>query len=188
MPASAMSAPPDNKQTGRLIDSLCFMLWKSCNYSCKFCWHPDKGEDGPFAFADASAAIHLLRSAGVGKVNFCGGEPFFKAKGKHVGGLLKECKRDGLPGAPPLTSVMTNGSLVTREWFDDFGRYCDVLAVSVDSFDDSTNRGIGRVQGRRPLVDLERLLEIRSWCDEFDVRFKINTVVNRMNIGIWVMR
>mmetsp|Transcript_47226 Transcript_47226/g.131307 ORF Transcript_47226/g.131307 Transcript_47226/m.131307 type:complete len:297 (+) Transcript_47226:204-1094(+) len=168
----------------RLVDSLCFMLWKSCNYQCKFCWHPDKGLDAPFSLSEAADAIHLLRDSGVGKVNFCGGEPFFKAKGTHVGKLLAECKRE-VPGSvhpAPVTGIMTNGSLVTREWFDEYGEHCDVLAISVDSFREETNRGIGRAQGRRPLVGTETLAQIRSWCDEFGVRFKLNTVVNRLNV------
>jgi hypothetical protein len=81
----------------------------------------------------------------------------------------------------PFTSVMTNGSLVTRKWLAQYAACMDVLAVSIDSSQEQTNRRIGRAQGRRPIMDFDRLMQLRSWCDEFSVDFKLITVVNALN-------
>lgn len=75
------------------IDSVCFMLWKSCNYNCKFCWHPDKGRDAPFSFAKAALGVRLLRKSGVCKINFSGGER--AASGQALGRMqAAEAKLD----------------------------------------------------------------------------------------------
>lgn len=60
------------------------------------------------------------------------------------------------------------------------GQYLDILAISCDSFDEATNKAIGRGQGNRNHVD--KLMKICSWCHEYKVAFKINTVVNTYNI------
>ncbi len=41
-------------------------------------------------------------------------------------------------------SIVTNGSKVTPEWFERYGAYVDVMAVSCDSFEDDTNYRHGR--------------------------------------------
>ena len=60
------------------------------------------------------------------------------------------------------------------------GQYLDILAISCDSFNEETNRAIGRGQGNKNHV--EKLMKIRSWCHQYKVAFKINTVVNTYNI------
>ena len=55
----------------------------------------------------------------------------------------------------------------------------DILAISCDSFDESTNSDIGRQQGsKNHLVSLTR---VRQWCRDYKVAFKVNTVVNTYN-------
>jgi radical S-adenosyl methionine domain-containing protein 2 len=60
------------------------------------------------------------------------------------------------------------------------GQYLDILAISCDSFNEETNRTIGRGQGNKN--HLEKLMKICSWCHQYKVAFKINTVVNTYNI------
>jgi radical S-adenosyl methionine domain-containing protein 2 len=60
------------------------------------------------------------------------------------------------------------------------GQYLDILAISCDSFDEATNKAIGRGQGNRNHLD--KLMKICSWCNQYRVAFKINTVVNTYNI------
>jgi radical S-adenosyl methionine domain-containing protein 2 len=61
------------------------------------------------------------------------------------------------------------------------GQYLDILAISCDSFNERTNRAIGRGQGNKN--HLEKLMKIRGWCHQYKVAFKINTVVNTYNIN-----
>ncbi|XP_063771528.1 S-adenosylmethionine-dependent nucleotide dehydratase RSAD2 isoform X2 [Pseudophryne corroboree] len=62
----------------------------------------------------------------------------------------------------------------------DAGEHLDILAVSCDSFDEGVNKLIGRGQGRKNHV--EKLITIRKWCQEYNVAFKINSVINRYNV------
>ncbi|XP_020385707.2 radical S-adenosyl methionine domain-containing protein 2 isoform X2 [Rhincodon typus] len=60
------------------------------------------------------------------------------------------------------------------------GKDLDILAISCDSFEEDTNRLIGRGQGNKNHV--ENLLKVRNWCKDYQVAFKINSVINRFNV------
>lgn len=55
----------------------------------------------------------------------------------------------------------------------------DILAISCDSFNEETNKVIGRGTGR--INHLQKFLKIHDWCEKYNVLFKINTVVNTYN-------
>ena len=78
-------------------------------------------------------------------------------------------------------TVVTNGSRVTESWMSEYGYYLDIMAVSVDSFDKEVNDKIGRRSGKSGSSHLESLSQVRDWCREFSVLFKVNTVVNKHN-------
>ena len=59
------------------------------------------------------------------------------------------------------------------------GKHLDILAISCDSFNEDTNIEIGRRQGNKN--HLGALRRIREWCRDYQVAFKINTVVNTHN-------
>ena len=77
-------------------------------------------------------------------------------------------------------SIVSNGSKITESWMQEFGYYLDILAISVDSFDPDINTQIGRRSGNKS-SHLESLARVRSWCREYSVLFKLNTVVNKYN-------
>ena len=52
--------------------------------------------------------------------------------------------------------------------------------MSFDSFDEETNRSIGRHQVGKD--HLRCLWNVRHWCEQYHVAFKINTVVNTYNV------
>ena len=57
---------------------------------------------------------------GMEKINFSGGEPFIHKKGEFVGELVLYCK-DTLK--LPSVTIVSNGSLITEEWFDKYGEH-----------------------------------------------------------------
>lgn len=59
------------------------------------------------------------------------------------------------------------------------GIHLDILAISCDSFNEGTNIEIGRCQGNKN--HLSTLCRIREWCRNYQVAFKINTMVNTHN-------
>lgn len=106
------------------------------------------------------------------KINFAGGEPFLHKK--LLGAMLQFCKEElHLESC----SIVTNGSLVDEKFIEEYGRYIDILAVSCDSFNEATNIAIGRGSGN----NVAKLFEIRDWCSTYGIKFKLNTVVNRLN-------
>ena len=60
----------------------------------------------------------LFTHVGMEKVNFSGGEPFIHQKGKYVGELVRYCKEDL---SLPSVSIVSNGSLIDEEWFQEYG-------------------------------------------------------------------
>ncbi|MEE6522818.1 hypothetical protein FKM82_021436 [Ascaphus truei] len=111
------------------------------------------------------------------KVNFSGGEPFLQERGNFVGKLVQFCKQEL---KLPSVSIVSNGSLITERWFKMYGEHLDILAVSCDSFDEEVNKLIGRGQGKRNHVG--NLMKITKWCRDYNVAFKINSVINRYNV------
>ncbi|CAF9938061.1 MAG: hypothetical protein HETSPECPRED_000755 [Heterodermia speciosa] len=152
--------------------SVNYHLTRQCNYSCGFCFHTAK-TSSIAPLSDAQKAMTLLQRAGMKKINFAGGEPFLHAQ--FLGQLAQYCKQTLRLES---VSIVTNGSKVTAAWLERYGRYIDIMAVSVDSFDEATNVKIGRGKGRH----LETVKRLAGWCRSYGVMFKVNTVVNRYNL------
>ncbi|KAG9194911.1 hypothetical protein G6011_00031 [Alternaria panax] len=148
-----------------------FHFTRRCNKTCGFCFHtatssfmqsPDR----------AKAGLSLLKKAGMRKLNFAGGEPFLYPK--FLAEMVVFCK-DEL--RLESVSIVTNGSLVKESFFRQCGSKVDILAVSCDSFNESTNIEIGRGSGDQ----ISQLYKVASWCKKYGIKFKINTVVCRLN-------
>ena len=165
--------------TTRAIPSVNYHLWKPCNMRCGFCFATFQdiptevlpkghlGRDGSLS------VVELLAGAGFRKINFAGGEPTLCP---WLPELIKLAKGLGL-----VTSVVTNGSLVTSEWLDDIGEALDWAAISIDSLDSNTLVRTGRATASGPLSPKDYLDTIRL-LRERDIRVKINTVVTRDNL------
>jgi radical S-adenosyl methionine domain-containing protein 2 len=115
----------------------------------------------------------MLKKAGTRKLNIAGGEPFIYPH--YLGELIKQCKENI---KIEKISVITNGSLVKKDFFEKFGKYIDVFGVSCDSFNKETNIKIGR--GKKG-ENVQKLLEIRELCKQYGIKFKLNTVVCNYN-------
>eukprot|EP01006_Ploeotia_vitrea_P039896 TRINITY_DN66386_c0_g1_i2.p1 TRINITY_DN66386_c0_g1~~TRINITY_DN66386_c0_g1_i2.p1 ORF type:complete len:344 (-),score=52.81 TRINITY_DN66386_c0_g1_i2:157-1188(-) len=155
--------------------SVNFHMTRKCNYSCGFCFHTDN-KSQPAPLEDAKRVILQLKAAGMKKLNFSGGEPFlYRGLGELVRFSKEEAKLDSV-------TIVSNGSLITEQWFDKYGQWLDILAISCDSFNPETNRTIGRQKTDKDRDHVIRLKRISSWCDKFSVMFKVNTVVNTHNV------
>jgi len=106
------------------------------------------------------------------KINFAGGEPFLYPQ--YLGKLCHFCRT---VLKLESVSIVTNGTVVTEAWFQTYGKYVDIMAVSCDSFNEETNKRIGRGHG----YNVAPLKQIARWCKEYNVLFKMNTVVCRYN-------
>ncbi len=163
----------DPKPISPVPISVNYHLTRKCNYECGFCFHTAKTSYN-LPLEDAKRGLALLKRAGMKKLNFAGGEPMLYPK--FVGELARYCKNElGLESV----SIVTNGSLVKPQFFEAYGQFIDIVAVSCDSFDEATNVKIGRGKG----THLEKFMQLRMMCQEHGVKFKINTVVNKYNFG-----
>lgn len=156
--------------------SVNYHFTRQCNYQCGFCFHTAKSSF-VLPLAEAKHGLKLLKEAGMEKLNFSGGEPFIKDGGHYMGELIRYCKEEL---SLPSVSIVSNGSLIKKSWFKLYGKYLDILAISCDSFNEETNKQIGRGQGNKNHV--EKLMVLHEWCRQYKVAFKINTVVNTYNV------
>jgi len=123
-------------------------------------------------FEDIERGLRMLKEAGMLKINFAGGEPFLCPD--LLGKMVKFCKEDIQIQS---VSIVTNASKITDNWFCEYAKYVDVLAVSVDSFNESVNSQIGRGKGNH----LQYIQAARELCTKYNVIFKVNTVVTSLN-------
>ncbi|KAL7899857.1 hypothetical protein HDV63DRAFT_416562 [Trichoderma sp. SZMC 28014] len=158
-------------RTGPVPISVNYHFSRVCNKECLFCFHTAttshiESKD------NAKRGLLLLKQAGMKKINFAGGEPFIHPK--FLGAMIDFCKDDlGLESV----SIVTNGSLVRESFLQSHGHNIDILAVSCDSFNEATNIKIGRGSGNQ----VKKLYEIAAWCQKYNIKFKLNTVVNKFN-------
>ncbi|XP_066246783.1 S-adenosylmethionine-dependent nucleotide dehydratase RSAD2-like [Euwallacea similis] len=154
--------------------SVNYHFTRVCNYSCGFCFHTAK-TSYMLSLDDVKIGFDMLKKAGMEKINFSGGEPFLPRRGEHLGEMVHYCKKY----LGVSVSIISNGSLIRESWLKKYGKFVDILAISCDSFHEETNKLIGRCQGSRNHV--QKLYQIRDWCKEYNILFKINTVVNTYN-------
>ncbi|KAJ9631286.1 hypothetical protein H2204_008228 [Knufia peltigerae] len=151
--------------------SVNYHFTRKCNYKCGFCFHTDTNSYTA-SMGDAKKALKLLADAGMKKVNFAGGEPFLYAP--KLGSMVDYTKRElGLESV----SIVSNGSLIREDWIKKHARNLDILAISCDSFDESTNTKIGRGSGQH----IAQLRRIAGWCKTYGVMFKLNSVICQYN-------
>lgn len=124
--------------------------------------------------------IKALRDQGCKKINFAGGEPFLPdytsntKKTTDLGEMVKFAKMEcGFESV----SIISNGRFITEAWMRQYHPYLDVLGVSCDSANDSTNKAIGRGNGQH----VSYVRQAADLCRQFSVPFKLNTVVCSLN-------
>ncbi len=165
------SPQPESKPDSNTPVSVNYHFTRQCNKSCGFCFHTATTSHKQ-PIEQAKRGLALLKAAGMKKINFAGGEPFLYKK--LLGSMIAYCKEElGLESV----SIVTNGSLVDEGFLMKYGRHIDILAVSCDSFNEQTNIEIGRGSGD----NVSKLFQIAEWCKQFGIKFKLNTVVCRLN-------
>lgn len=164
-----------------LPETINIHLTRTCNFGCRYCYAE---------FAECGSTRiqpdHLRRiieaigradpppDGRTRKVNFAGGEPLVYAE---LPDILPFSKKLGL-----ATSLVTNGSLLDERAIARLSGILDICAVSVDSGIVKTNDSIGRCgKHRRPDAQFYRVLAQR--IRDAGMRFKVNTVVNRLNLA-----
>ncbi|KAK5058620.1 hypothetical protein LTR84_010884 [Exophiala bonariae] len=171
-PISAPNKSNELKVSNKTIPlSVNYHFTRKCSYECGFCFHTDTNSYiAPLE--DAKVGLLRLSQAGMKNVNFAGGEPFLYASmlGKMVDYCKQELKLESV-------SIVSNGSKITESWIRAHASNVDILAISCDSFDETTNIQIGRGTG----THISQLYRVAEWCREYGVMFKLNSVICRYN-------
>lgn len=161
----------NRKKISETAISVNYHFTRQCNYQCKFCFHTAK-TSFVLPLEEAKRGLKKLHDAGMKKINFSGGEPFIVNRGKFVGELVKYSKKNLKIES---VTIVSNGSLINEKWFEDYGKYLDILAISCDSYKEETLKKIGRFANRTE--HLKQLQSISHLCKSYQIKFKINTVV-----------
>ncbi len=159
----------NTNRTVRKIESVNWHLWESCNYKCKFCFATFKGIKERLPKQDALLIPGLLANAGIRKINFVGGEPLLCP---YISDLLSISKNLGM-----VVSVVTNATLLTKDFLEHNARYLNWVGISIDSSSEMTEKALGRGTGKH----IEMAVSRAKMVKQFGIRLKINTVVTSLN-------
>ena len=158
-------------KTKKIPISVSYHFSRKCNYECGFCFHTAKTSH-VMNLELAKKGLFKLKEAGMKKINFAGGEPFLYPD--FLGQLVKYSKETLKLES---VSIISNGSLIKENWFKKYSAYLDILAISCDSTVEEVNVKIGRGSGQH----IEKLIQVRKMCYEYNIKFKLNTVVCKYN-------
>jgi radical S-adenosyl methionine domain-containing protein 2 len=149
-------------------------ITKKCNYRCTFCYAHFR-ETKELSLESLTRLLEILSEYKIRKINFAGGEPLLY---KGFGELLSIAKDFGF-----IVSLITNGSMISKEWIESYGRYLDIFGISCDSANPKTLKLLGRGKGE----SVENTKKVFGYIDEFNEKNntkifkKLNTVVTRLN-------
>ena len=150
-------------------------LTRSCNMDCHGCFAK---YEGPTELGETEwlGCIELIARETISrpkrKLNFVGGEPTLL---DYLPRLVARAKSLGF-----ITGIVSNGSLITREWIGAYQGMLDMVGISVDSLQPERNKMLGRVIDGQP-VNRKRYLDIIEVIKGTGFPLKINTVVSAHN-------
>ncbi len=136
--SSDVNKPSPSNDDQIPIVSVNYHFTRLCNYSCGFCFHTKK-TTYLAPIEDAKRGLRKLADLGMKKLNLSGGEPFLHER--FVGEICRYAKEELRLES---MSIVSNGSKIREAFFVKYGEFVDILAISVDSFNEETNVKIGR--------------------------------------------
>lgn len=161
------------------VTTVNFHLVKHCQMACNFCYarfddviRYTKVSKLGLPTEQARAVVTELDRLGFKKINLAGGEPLLR---KDLPELIRFAKSLGL-----VTSIISNGQLITADWIKSVSGHLDQIGISVDSALPERRVQMGRAIKGRPLSNadyLDRATLIRM----AHISLKINSVVTAQN-------
>lgn len=155
-----------------------FHITNKCNYSCKYCFGKFEGNEIPLSDAkqviDSISQYFSHNKIKNGRINLAGGEPLLHPQ---LDAIIDYCYQKDIK-----VSIVTNGSLLTKEKIECWaGKACQI-GISIDSASTSTCLEIGRVC-KKSVLCKDTLLSIVQAIKKNGIELKINTVVSSFNIN-----
>lgn len=143
-----------------------------CNYRCRFCH--SHFQKTPLTFDDWKSIIdNIMEGLAVERFNLAGGEPL---AGEYIQDLI-----DYISSRNVKCSIITNGSLLTRDFIRRNSSKLSMIGISVDGLDHRQNTLLGRVDKHGDDLSMEHLKGLADAIHCAKIKLKINTVVNAVN-------
>ena len=169
-----------------------FHIIEHCNYKCEFCYAHWTKKSYPELRRNTKQISRLLDSLAryfhssnselsktlkweKVRLSFAGGEP---TTVKKIGSYIDLAKQKGFE-----VSIITNGSLLSDNFLEQYGGSISILGLSIDSVQPNIQREIGRVDNKGRTLninDFSKVVDKYLKVNPSGV-IKINTVVNRFN-------
>ena len=144
-----------------------------CNYRCRFCYSRSCTPSAELTPNQWKWKIEDLGGRGITKINLAGGEPLLYPRLPEVIQAVKD--------AGMTTSVVTNGSLVTEEFFESTHGSLDWIGLSLDSVNEGTEVLLGRHCGS--LAHLGNLRTVAGLAEDYGVKVKLNITVTKLSLN-----
>lgn len=161
----------------KLPIALNWHLEPRCNYRCKFCFAHFAGVQKKTDFV-AKDLFTQLKTRGVQKITFVGGEPMLD---RRIDQFIPLAKSMGF-----TTCLVTNGTRLQRRWLESMVSSLDWIGFSIDASSDRLHAQMGRGRAgeirRGESAHLTRSLEVWKIARELGYGLKLNTVVSAYNI------
>lgn len=171
----------ENPATAILPPTVNMHILGQCNYGCRFCYARFETQQTMLPIDAARRILDLLRTRGVTRVTFAGGEPTL-----HPGlpEMLAHASRIGL-----ITALVTNGSLLDLDLCRRIFPHLRWLVLSCDSHLPETCEKIGRKARTQTAAQPELVRRICALRELWNahrtprehVQLKINIVVTTLN-------
>ena len=155
-----------------------YHITNRCNYRCKHCFA--RFDQRELSLDDAKKVIDAIeeyfKNADIKnpRVNLAGGEPLVYP---YIDEVIDYIASKGIK-----VSIITNGSYLSEERILKWAGKVETIGISIDAKSAETNALIGRCSAQGPL-DLEKTAKLTKLMRELGIKFKINTVVTRVNLN-----
>lgn len=150
------------------VRSINWHITDKCNYHCAFCFSRCLGEEIT-NLEEAVKVLENLKSIGIQRINFAGGEPMLHPL---IFDLVRIAKEMGF-----VTSIVSNGYYLNQESIKKLSPWLDWIGLSVDSCCEEVQFSLGRGNGSH----ITHIREIVPYIHENGIKLKINTVVTKLN-------
>ena len=153
---------------GNVVTSANLHIIGLCNYRCEHCFDRCLVKEW-MEPREWIPRLNYLYSIGIRKVNIAGGEPMLYP---HLNEMCQLIKSMGF-----VTSIVSNGSLMTDEWVSHMAGIIDWIGLSIDSPSEKDEVEIGRhMQG---ISHIENIKKLAKSIRANGIGFKLNITVVR---------
>ena len=147
-----------------------------CNNNCLYCHsHFYESTDKELLSSNEWKQIIQLLKPYCQRINFAGGEPLLHKQLLNELILFTHQMR-------LISTIITNGHYLDKQWLDEFGSYIKAIGISCDSSNEDTQKQLGRGNGDHvsSTINSFKLINDYNFAGG-SILMKLNTVVNKLN-------